>query len=191
MQGGDVQTMSIKPTEVQSNGTFTTTRSVTGVQTGVWNATATVVVFDFCLQDDNNGSLLIFSSTTGDYIFCQGPGTGAGANPISLSTLNFMGTDFTGGVRVSAADVNEGGVSPANPVNIDPGASITRNGGITVADFNYKIGYVHVQIDDYSHTGNASGYVYQQVTIPGNASPKKINFTITDRDTRNNTCACK
>jgi hypothetical protein len=191
MQGGDVQTMSIKPAEVQSNGTFTTMRTVTGVQTGVWNATATIVVFDFCLQDDNNGNSLTFSSTTGDYIFCQGRSTVAGANPISLSTLNFLGTDFGGGVKVSASDVNDSGGNANGPVSIGPGASVTKNGAITVADFNYRVGSIHVQIDGYSHTGSASGYVYQQIAVPSNASPKKINFTITDRDTRNNTCACK
>ncbi len=71
MQGGNTQTMSIKPSDVQSNGTFTTTRTITGVQTGVWNATATVVVFDFCLQDEKSGNLLQFNSTTGDYHFCN------------------------------------------------------------------------------------------------------------------------
>jgi hypothetical protein len=110
---------------------------------------------------------------------------------MALSTLNFLGTDFSGGVRVSAADVNDGGGSANGPVSIGPGASITRNGAITVADFNYTPGYIHVQIDDYNHSGNASGYIYQQITVPSNASPKKINFTITDRDTRNNTCSCK
>jgi hypothetical protein len=191
MQGGNTQTMSIKPAEVQSNGIYTTTRTITGVQAGVWNATATVVVFDFCLQDDANGDLLTFSSTTGDYIFCQGRSALAGPNPIALSTLNFLGTDFSSGVRVSAGDVNDSGRSATIPVSIGPGASITRNGAITVADFNYKPGYIHIQIDDYSHTGSASGYVYQPPTVPSNAGPKKINFTITDRDTRNNTCACK
>jgi IPT/TIG domain-containing protein len=191
MQGGNTQTMSIKPSDVQSNGIYTTTRTITGVQAGLWNATATVVVFDVCLQDDTNGDLLTFSSTTGDYIFCQSRSGPAGPNPITVSTLNFLGTDFSGGARVPAGDVNQSGGSPANPVNIEPGASITRTAAITVGDFNYKIGYIHVQIDDYSHTGNASGYVYQQITVPSNASPKKINFTITDRDTRNNTCACK
>jgi hypothetical protein len=190
MQGGNTQTMSIKPAEVQSSGIYTTTRTITGVEAGVWNATATVVVFDFCLQDDNNGSVLTFSSTTGDFILCQGHGALAGPNPIALSTLNFLGTDFTGGVRVSADDINQNGGSAISPANIGPGASINRNGAITVADFNYKPGYIHVQIDDYSHTGSASGYVFQQTAVPSNASPKKINFTITDRDTRNNTCAC-
>jgi len=181
--------MTIKPAEVQSNGTFSFTRDITGMQTGVWNATATVVVFDTCLQDDNSDDLVIYSSVTGDFMFCQGRRNLAGANPISLSTLNFDGADFSGGVRVAAGDVNDsaGGAT----VSLGPGASITRNGALTVADFNYKPGYIHVQLDGYNHTGNASGFVFQPITIPANASPKKINFTITDRDTRNNTCACR
>jgi hypothetical protein len=181
MQGGDVQSMTIKPAEVQSNGTFTTTRTITGVQTGVWNATATVVVFDTCLQDDNSGDLVVYSSVTGDFIFCQGRRNLAGANPTSLNTLNFGGTDFTGGVRVAAGDVNDSGGSGTGLVSIGPGASMYRNGAVTVADFNYKVGSIHVQIDPFHHTGNAT----VQTTQP------KQTFTITDRDTRNNTCACK
>ncbi len=191
MQGGDVQSMTIKPAEVQSNGTFSTTRGITGVEAGVWNATATVVVFDTCLQDDNSGDLVVYSSATGDFIFCQGRKNLAGANPISLSTLNFGPADFTGGVRVSAGDINGNGGSETSAVSIGPGALMYKNGALTVADFNYKPGYLHVQIDSYNHTGNASGFVYQQITVPSNASPKKINFTITDRDTRNNTCSCR
>ena len=181
MLGGDVQSMTIKPEEVQSNGTFTTTRTITGVQTGVWNATATVVVFDTCLQDDNSGDLVVYNSVTGDFIFCQGRRNLAGANPISLSTLNFGGSDFTGGVRVAAGDINDSGGSGPGLVSIGPGASMHRNGAVTVADFNYKPGYIHVQIDGYTNTGNAM----VQTTKP------KQTFTITDRDTRNNTCGCK
>jgi vacuolar-type H+-ATPase subunit E/Vma4 len=182
MQGGDVQSMTIKPAEVQSNGTFTTTRTITGVQTGVWNATATVVVFDTCLEDDGDPlRVLLFSVTTGDYIFCPGRGNVAGTNPSPLSTLNFGGTDFTGGVRVAAGDVNDSGGSGPGLVSIGPSASMYRNGAVTVADFNYKLGSIHVQIDPFNHTGNA----IVQTTKP------KQTFTITDRDTRNNTCACK
>lgn len=181
MQGGDVQSMTIKPAEVLSNGTFTTTRTITGVQTGVWNATATVVVFDTCLQDDNSGDLVVYSSVTGDFIFCQGRRNLAGANPTSLSTLNFGGSDFTGGVRVAAGDINDSGGNGPGLVSIGPGASMYRNGALTVADFNYKPGGIHVQLDGFSHTGNA----IVQTTKP------KQQFTITDRDTRNNTCSCK
>jgi hypothetical protein len=101
MEGGDVQTMSIKPAEVKRNGTFTTTRAITGVQAGVWSATATVVIFDVCLRDDNNGNSIILNRETGDYIFC------GGAKPMSLSTM-----DFGGGVSPqtgSGVEVNSKG----------------------------------------------------------------------------------
>lgn len=162
MQGGDAQTMSIKPAEVQSNGTFTTTRTITGVQTGVWNATATVVVFDFCLQDDNNGNSIILNRETGDYIFCQGPSSLVGANPISLSTIDSPGGNLPD-LRRDTADY------------------VRRSGTITAAEFNFGGGHIHLQIDDYTHTGNATVQT---------SNPKRT-FTITDRDTRNNTCACK
>jgi hypothetical protein len=182
MQGGDVQSMTIKPAEVQSNGTFTTTRTITGVQAGVWNASATVVVFNTCLEDDGDPlRVLLFSVTTGDYIFCPGRGSGAGANPNALSTLNFGGSDFTGGVRVAAGDVNDSGGRGADLVSIGPGASMYKNGAVTVADFNYKPANIHVQIDGYTNSGNA---------IVRTTKPKQT-FTITDRDTRNNTCGCK
>jgi hypothetical protein len=73
MQGGDVQTIRIPPSDVNAYGTYTTTRTITGVQAGAWIATATVVVFDVCLQDDKTGDRLQFNSTTGDYIFCAFP----------------------------------------------------------------------------------------------------------------------
>ncbi len=140
------------------------------------------MVFDTCLEDDGDPlRVLLFNVTTGDYIFCPGRGSVAGANPTSLSTLNFGGSDFTGGVRVAAGDVNDSGGNGSGLLIIGPGASMYRNGAITVADFNYKVGGVHVQIDAFNHTGNAT----VQTTQP------KQTFTITDRDTRNNTCACK
>jgi hypothetical protein len=86
MQGGDVQTASIRPSDIGSDGTFTMTRTITGQQTGGFNLTATVVVFNTCLQDDGNGNLIRINWDTGDYLFCQSPGT-AGTNPIVLSTF--------------------------------------------------------------------------------------------------------
>lgn len=43
MEGGDVQTRSIKPSEVQADGSFTFTRTMTGLQAGGFSVTATVV----------------------------------------------------------------------------------------------------------------------------------------------------
>src|SRR5258708_9577878 len=101
MQGGEVQTMSIKPSEVQPNGTFTTTRTITGIQAGVWEATATVVVFDVCLQDDNNGNSIMISRDTGDYIFCPGRSSQVGSVPISLTTLG-AGGEVSHGLALKA-----------------------------------------------------------------------------------------
>ncbi len=156
MQGGDVQSMTIKPSEVQSNGTFTTTRTITGVQTGVWNATATVVVFDVCLQDDKTGDQLQFNSTTGDYHFCNlFPTTVAGdAGRINISWYG-TNTPETGSVGW---------------------------GGCTITlQHNSTDGWVKAQMDRCSQTGSAT-------VQPAST---KTKFTITDRDTRDNTCACK
>lgn len=161
MQGGDVQTISIKPAEVLGNGTFSTTRTITGEESGAWNATVTVVIFDVCLQDDNNGNLLIFSSGTGDYVFCQNSHLGS-ENPKTIGTPS---SDFRGGVMVQAGD------------SLD----ITRTGALASADYDYAGGHMHWEVDNYTHTGSAT----VQTTKP------KQTFTITDRDTRNNTCTCK
>src|SRR5260370_40050365 len=72
MEGGNYQPLVIQPSQVGADGRYTTTRGITGVQAGVWGATATVVVqpFDICLQDDNNpGTVILFNSFTGDYKF--------------------------------------------------------------------------------------------------------------------------
>jgi len=43
MQGGDDQTISIQPGEIGNDGSFTLTRTMTGMQKGNWTATASVV----------------------------------------------------------------------------------------------------------------------------------------------------
>ena len=180
MTGGNSQTMSIKPSDVQSNGSYMTTRTITGVQTGGWIATATVVNFNTCLEDDGDPlRVLLFNVATGDFSFCQGRGESTGQKPIEISTFPF-GNDFTGGVRVQAGD---GIDSPMKPgaTSIGPGASLIKNGTFTSADFNYTRAQIHVELNGYSRTGSAT----VQTTNPKQA------FTITDRDTRNNTCACK
>jgi hypothetical protein len=186
MQGGDMQTMSIKPAEVQSNGTFATTRTITGVQSGVWNATATVVVFDVCLQDDNNGNAIIFSSETGDYVFCQ---------TRTPSSVTVGGTDVKqppspantpipgpAGIEV----VNPGGLSAPRfrgfiynePLNI---GTIWRNGCTIDLKEDTSDRHVQAHADRCTQSGSATVQL----------GPLKPRFTITDRDTRNNTCACK
>lgn len=72
MTGGNYQPLTIQPSEVGADGRFTTTRTVTGVQTGVWEATATVVThrFDVCLQDDTAPHRrLLWNTFNGEYVF--------------------------------------------------------------------------------------------------------------------------
>jgi hypothetical protein len=152
MQGGDVQTMSIKPADVKAGGTFTTARTITGEQTGVFSVVATVVVFDVCLVDDNNGNSIILNRETGDYIFC------GGAKPMSLSTMDFGG-----------------GVSPQT----GRGVEVNSKGSIFNLEHNAPDRRVLINLRGTSGTA----------TVQTTGSKQK--FTITDRDTRNNTCACK
>lgn len=180
MQGGDSQTMSIKPSDVQSNGTYTTTRTITGRQTGGFSVTATVVTFDTCLEDDGDPlRVLLFNVATGDFVFCQGRGDRAEQSGMSLSTFELL-HDYSGGVRVPAGEAIDVRPKPG-AVSIGPGESVTRDGTITMADFNFAGGRVQAQVDWSKHTGSAT----VQLTNP------KQRFTITDRDTRNNTCTCK
>ena len=78
MVGGNYQRLEIQPSEVGADGRYTTTRGITGVQTGGWTATATVVThrFDFCLQDDSNPrTVVLVNSFTGNYLFPLPGGT--------------------------------------------------------------------------------------------------------------------
>ena len=79
MEGGPYQPLVIQPSEVGADGRYTTTRGITGVQTGAWGATATVMIhqFDFCLQDDSNPrTVVLVNSFSGDYLFPMPGGTG-------------------------------------------------------------------------------------------------------------------
>lgn len=168
MQGGDVQTMSIKPSEVQPNGTFTTTRTITGIQAGVWEATATVVVFDVCLQDDNNGNSIMLSRNTGDYIFCPGRSSQVGSSPISLTTLG-VGGAVSHGLALRAPNVADSSL-----IIIPPVFTFEYNGPDRQLVVN--LDWVHFP---------AAGSATVQTAKPVQ------KFTITDRDTRNNVCPCQ
>lgn len=66
MEGGIYQPLVIQPSQVGPDGRFTTERGITGVQTGGWTATATVVTqrFDFCLRDDSSPQTIILINTS-------------------------------------------------------------------------------------------------------------------------------
>jgi hypothetical protein len=82
MEGGMFQPLFIQPSEVGADGRYTTTRGITGVQTGGWSSTATVVTqpFNIVLRDPTPPQTMLINSFTGDYVFCgAGPkltGTG-------------------------------------------------------------------------------------------------------------------
>lgn len=96
MAGGIYQPLVIQPSEVGADGSYTTTRGITGVQPGGWGATATVVTarFNACLQDDTAPHRRILWNTfNGEYVFInpfppkppgQPPQTG-GTTPTSLT----------------------------------------------------------------------------------------------------------
>ena len=145
MEGGIYQPLVIQPSQVRPDGRFTTERGITGVQTGGWTATATVVTqrFDFCLQDDSSPETIILINTfSGDYIFPQPGGP------------NLVGT-----------------------------GTVTRKDCTFKLTDNLRDRSVEAKIDPCTQTGSASVQ-----TSPPN-SPK-VKFTITDRKTTDNTCAC-
>jgi len=72
MEGGTYQPLMIQPSQVGADGRYTTTRGITGIQAGGWNATATVVThrFNVCLQDDTAPARrVLWNTVTGDYTF--------------------------------------------------------------------------------------------------------------------------
>jgi len=95
--------------------------------------------FDICIQDDSNGSILKFNSTTGEYQFSNCSGF----------TLNGVGS------------------------------LIQRGSTITLQHYSSDR-RVLARIDASVNKGTASIQVFLQGTT----------FTITDRNTANNTCAC-
>jgi len=166
MEGGIYQPLVIQPSEVGADGRYSTTRGITGVQTGGWEATATVVThrFDACLQDDTSGVSFVFDPKTGDYIFTQ-PGTAA-TKPVILPWI--------AQTRGALVPTSEGkSVNPA----------VKMRGCVITLEHNAPDRRIFAQLDTCAHTGNAS-----VETSPPN-SPK-VKFTITDRNTRDNTCAC-
>ena len=167
MQGGDVQTMSIKPSEVRANGTFTTSRTITGQQTGAFSVTATVVVFDACLEDDGDPlRVLLFNVATGDFAFCRGPeGTADNRLYIHVPANVIQNDEPTGPPDSTTASIS----------------NVIRNGTFTSADFKFSEGQLHVELNGGDHSGTATIKL---------ANPNRT-FTIHDRDNRNNTCACK
>ncbi|HEY3026138.1 MAG TPA: hypothetical protein VGJ55_08320 [Pyrinomonadaceae bacterium] len=72
MEGGMYQPLIIQPSQIGADGRYTTMRGITGVETGNWTSTATVVTqpFNIVLRDPSPPQTILVNSFTGDYIFC-------------------------------------------------------------------------------------------------------------------------
>lgn len=165
MDGGDKQTIRITPSTLQPDGAFTATRAITGQQAGAFSVTATVVIFNHCLRDDSNGNSLVFSTFTGDYIFCH-LDPKPGSSDAMVRTDGVM--DFSGGVSLSTGD------------SLD-----LNKPGSGVLTFQSDDTDRRVLIKLNAGNASPSGTATIQTSNP------KQTFTIRDRDTRDNTCACK
>lgn len=170
MEGGNPQNFLIKPADVTPDGRYTTNRTITGVQTGGFTVTATVIVrpFDICLQDDNTfQTRLMWNSFTGDYIFlCQG-------SDCSRPGGNATGTPQSGGTTITPSNV----VIP--PLNFAGTGTPTMKGCIITLSHNAPDRRVFATLDVCTKTGDAT-------VQPPAPAPK---FTITDRNVSDNTCA--
>jgi hypothetical protein len=120
-------------------GATTVTCTATDASGNTATCSFGVMTFDVCLQDDSNATrVLLFSSVTGDYIFCCGQFTLSGKG------------------------------------------SVTKQGGNITLQHNTSDRRVLGKFSTSSKSGSAS------LQSP----PGTIKCTITDRDTRTNSCAC-
>ena len=184
MEGGMYQPLVIQPSQVGADGRYSTTRGITGVQAGGWSATATVVThrFNVCLQDDSNpANVILWNTFTGDYSFnCHGCLSSKQSGTPSLQT----GRTQTGGQTQT-------GRTLATPVSID---LVDPGGNRAVANV---VGKVEIRgcIFTLEH-GAPDRRVFATLDVCANSGsgtvevPKTdVKFTITDRNTRDNTCA--
>jgi hypothetical protein len=181
MDGGMYQPMVIQPSQVGADGRYTTTRGITGVQTGGWEAIATVVTtrFNVCLQDDTSPHRrLLWNTSTGEYVFTYPdwwPPKGTGG------TTGESGGGKTGGAKTGGE--TGGTIQPADP-NPPPGGltgkgKMIMKGCIITLEHNAPDRRVFSKLDSCTTSGTST------VEYP----KTKTKFTITDRNIAdNNTC---
>jgi hypothetical protein len=166
MDGGDKQTFRITPSALQPDGAFTATRTITGQQAGSFSVTATVVVFNRCLQDDQMpASVVLWDTFTGDYSFCR-LDSKPGSSDNRVRTDGVM--DLRGGVLLATGDTLD-----------------LNQQGSGVLTFQSNNADRRVLINLSAGGGVPSGSATIETINP------KQTFTIRDRDTRDNTCTCK
>lgn len=159
MEGGIYQPLIIQPSQVGADGRYTTTRGIAGVQTGGWEATATVVTgrFNVWLQDDTDPNRIFhFNSFTGEYIFACGGGS--------------CRTGGTGGASSQPPPETS---APPPPVNLPGTGKMKMKGCIITLTHNAPDRRVFAKLDACSKSGDAS--------VETN-SPK-ADIKITDKNT--------
>ena len=193
MDGGAYQQLVIQPSRVGADGRYATTRGITGVQTGAWTATATVVThkFDICLQDDTAPARRILWNTfNGDYIFVcpgcwppRGQQGGAGGTTGESGGTKTGGTTESGGTTTTAGAAGDQGSRTDPPGSLSGKGTVTLKGCIVTLEHNVPGRRIMSRIDQCTKTASAS----VQTVSPN--SPN-VKFTITDRSTTDNTCSC-
>jgi hypothetical protein len=191
MEGGPYQPLRIRPSQVGADGRYSTTRKITGLQAGGWGATATVVTrpFDTCLQDDSVPvRRVLWNTFTGDYSFgcpgCLPPRT----QPVG--TAGPAGTSGgTGGTKTGETAQTGGttSVAPNPPPGDNVGPPLTgtgtmaRKGCIITLTHNAPDRRVFARLDACTNSASSS------VETP----PTNMKFSITDKNTTDNTCSSK
>jgi hypothetical protein len=158
MQGGMYQPLLIQPSQVSSDGSYSTTRGITGVQAGGWSATATVVTtsMDVKIEDQNCDRRLSLNSSTGEYSFNCPDCSNAFSEGASMTREQFA--------VFSIVPIGRG--------------TVTQKDCIVTLEDNATDRRVMATIDRCTKTGSAT------VEVPAN----KAKFTITDRNSADNTC---
>lgn len=190
MDGGNFQNLKISPSEVSRDGIYTATRGITGQQQGSFNVTATVIVrpFDVCIQDDSiPARVIVWNTFTGDYIFnCIGclPPKDPKGNIGSAGTSGQAGgttqaTPTKVPLEVAPPTVTWSPTSVSRSMLEIPGTgSVAIKGCIITLQHNAPDRRVMSRLDTCSNTGEAS--------VQTNSS--KTTFTITDKNTADNSC---
>lgn len=106
MEAGNFQNLRISPTDVNQDGTYTTTKWITGEESGAFTVTATIIVkpFDMCIRSDNSPDTEILLNTfTGNYLF-RIPGSQPLAHGKSPRAAGSSGSRLTGTGKLTMKD---------------------------------------------------------------------------------------
>jgi hypothetical protein len=178
MEGGMYQPLVIQPSQVSVDGRYSTTRGITGVQAGGWNATATVVTrqYDYCLQDDSNPrTVILLNSLTGNYALTLPSGKRIiGQGSVLRMGCDFRVTDdkpFEGDRRLTLREM-PAGAKLQGKIALDPPPRI-----------DWELVMYSVGSGQCGRTASA------KLDFVEMDSRARRSITITDRNTTDNTCA--